>query len=96
MTWASWTTVGIHAQPGVVRTVEAGVIEGDLTLHTTWSDGLAHVAVQFTGATDWFTMAGSPVPCPSEEASRTFHQDVVEAIRGGEDAGPTLRRLFGQ
>ncbi|MFG2225029.1 hypothetical protein ACIBK8_09435 [Streptomyces sp. NPDC050161] len=96
MTWASWTTVGIHAQPGAVRTVEGGVIDGDLTVHTTWSDGQAHVAAQYTGGADWFTMVGSPVPCPSEEASRTFHQAVVEAIRGGEDAGPALRRLFGQ
>ncbi|TSB26760.1 hypothetical protein OG422_01150 [Streptomyces sp. NBC_01525] len=96
MTWASWTTVGIHARPGTVRTVEAGVLDGDVTIHTTWSEEQAHVAVQYTGATDWFTMIGSPVPCFSEEDSRSFHQAVVEAIRGGEDAERELQRLFEQ
>ncbi|UQA97312.1 hypothetical protein [Streptomyces halobius] len=94
MTWASWTTVGIHARPGRVRTEEAGTIEGDLTVHTTWSEGEAHVAVQYTGSEDWFTMAGSPVPCDTEEASRNFHQAVVEAMRDGEEGGPSLRELF--
>jgi hypothetical protein len=93
MTWASWTTIGIHARRNTVRTAEAGVIEGDVTVHTTWSDGEAHVAVQYSGSNDWYTMAGSPVPCPSEEASRSFHQAVVEAVRGEEDE-PTLQQLF--
>lgn len=56
---------------------------GDLTVHTTWADGEARVAVQFSGASDWFTMAGSPARCPTEEASRAFHQEVVEAVRAG-------------
>ncbi|MFE0193360.1 hypothetical protein [Streptomyces sp. NPDC058989] len=94
MTWASWTTVGIHALPGAVRTEEIGVINGDLTIHTTWSENLAHVAVQHTGSSDWYTMVGSPVPCPSEEASRSFHQAVVEAVRGGERADASLEELF--
>ncbi|MFG2894361.1 hypothetical protein [Streptomyces sp. NPDC048248] len=96
MTWASWTTIGIHARRGAVRTAEAGVIEGDLTIHTTWSEDEAHVAVQYTGATEWYTMAGSPVPCHSEEASRNFHQAVVEAVRGEEDDAPSLSDLFHQ
>ncbi|WP_329400112.1 hypothetical protein OHA45_35425 [Streptomyces lydicus] len=95
MTWASWTTVGIHSLPNAVRTEEIGVINGDLTIHTTWSEDLAHVAVQHTGSSDWYTMAGSPVPCPSEEASRSFHQAVVEAVRGGERAEASLEELLG-
>lgn len=94
MTWASWTTVGIHARPGAVRTEEVGVLNGDVTIHTTWSEGQAQVAVQPTGASDWYTMVGSPVPCFSEEDSRSFHQAVVEAVRGGEDAEQELQRLF--
>uniref|UniRef100_J2JQP1 Uncharacterized protein n=1 Tax=Streptomyces auratus AGR0001 TaxID=1160718 RepID=J2JQP1_9ACTN len=70
------------------------MINGDLTIHTTWSENLAHVAVQYTGATDWYTMEGSPVPCDSEEASRAFHQAVVEAARGGERAEASLEELF--
>ncbi|MFJ6752311.1 MULTISPECIES: hypothetical protein [unclassified Streptomyces] len=93
MTWASWTTIGIHARRGTVRTVEAGVLEGDVTLHTTWSDGEAHIAVQYSGANDWYTLEGSPVPCHSEEDSRSFHQAVVEAVRG-EEGAPALDQLF--
>ncbi|MFF4952990.1 hypothetical protein ACWC2K_38525 [Streptomyces chattanoogensis] len=96
MTWASWTTIGIYARPGVVRTEEVGVIDGDLSVHTTWTEGQAHVAVQYTGATDWFTMVGSPVPCASEEESRSFHQAVVEAMRDSEEAKHSLKELFQQ
>ncbi|MFD9500051.1 hypothetical protein [Streptomyces sp. NPDC060035] len=86
MNWASWTTCGVFAGSGGVRTEEVGVVSGDLTVHTTWSDGQAEVAVQYSGASDWFTLAGSPVPCPSEEASRYFHQQIVEAVRAGDGA----------
>ncbi|MER7315197.1 MULTISPECIES: hypothetical protein [Streptomyces] len=83
MNWASWTTCGVFAGTGGVRTEEVGVVKGDLTVHTTWSNGQAEVAVQYSGASEWYTMAGSPVRCPSEEASRSFHQSVVEAVRAG-------------
>ncbi|WP_299535980.1 hypothetical protein [uncultured Streptomyces sp.] len=88
MSWASWTTSGVYAGTGGVRTVEVGVVTGDLTVHTTWSDEEAAVAVQFSGSSDWFTLAGSPAPCFSEEESRAFHQSVVEAVRAG--AGATV------
>lgn len=88
MTWASWTTSGIFAGAGGVSTDEVGVIAGDLTVHTTWAAGQAQIAIQFSGASDWFTMTGSPAACPSEEASRTLHQAVVEAVRDG--AGATV------
>ncbi|QNE78911.1 hypothetical protein F0344_33825 [Streptomyces finlayi] len=83
MSWASWTTSGVFTGAGGVRTEEAGILGGDLTVHTTWADGEAEVAVQFSGASDWFTLVGSPVRCPTEEASRAFHQAVVEAVRAG-------------
>ncbi|MFG3497062.1 hypothetical protein [Streptomyces sp. NPDC047928] len=85
--WASWTTVGVYAGPGGVRTVEVGVVTGDVTVHTTWFEGQADVAVQFSGGSDWFTVTGSPVTCASEEESRTLHQAVVEAVRAGGGAG---------
>lgn len=73
-------------------TVEAGVVTGDVTVHTTWAaDGQASVAVQYSGASDWFTMSGSPVPCASEEESRDLHDAVVAAVREGNGATvPTL------
>ncbi|CAM5312451.1 hypothetical protein SCALM49S_09637 [Streptomyces californicus] len=60
MNWASWTTSGVYAGTGGVRTEEAGILSGDLTVHTTWSDGQASVAVQYSGSSDWFTLTGSP------------------------------------
>ncbi|MER6912607.1 hypothetical protein ABT354_13130 [Streptomyces sp. NPDC000594] len=83
MSWASWTTTGVYSGRGGVLTDEVGVLTGDLTVHTTWADGEARVAIQYSGASDWFTMAGSPLPCPSEEKSRTLHQAVVQAVRSG-------------
>lgn len=94
MTWASWTTINIQAKAGTVRTEEVGVLSGDITVHTTWAENEAYVAVQPTGASDWYTLVGSPVPCSSEEESRQFHQDVVEAVREGDAAGSTLGELF--
>ncbi|WP_318211501.1 MULTISPECIES: hypothetical protein [unclassified Streptomyces] len=93
MSWASWTTAGVYTGRGGVLTVEAGVVTGDVTVHTTWAavDGQANVAVQYSGASDWFTMSGSPVPCASEEESRDLHDAVVEAVREGNGATvPTL------
>ncbi len=67
-------------------TDEAGALTGDVTVHTTWAEGEARVAVQYSGASDWFTMSGSPVPCATEEESRDFHDAVVEAVRLGNRA----------
>ncbi|MGW7436927.1 hypothetical protein [Streptomyces sp. NPDC054849] len=86
MSWASWTTRGIFAGRNGVETGEAGpVLTGELDVHTTWTevDGLAHVTVQYSGASDWLPLVGSPVPCPSEDASRALHDAVIHAIRGG-------------
>ncbi|MEV6652278.1 hypothetical protein [Streptomyces sp. NPDC051219] len=91
MAWASWTTSGVFAGPGGVPTAEADMISGDLTVHTTWSDGQAQIAVQFSGSSDWFTLVGSPLPCPSEEDSRDLHQGVVEAVRAGAAAVSALK-----
>ncbi|MEU2660097.1 hypothetical protein ACFWIN_33745 [Streptomyces sp. NPDC127049] len=91
MSWASWTTAGVYTGRGGVLTVEGGIVTGDLTVHTTFVDGEARVAVQYSGASDWFTMSGSPVPCSSEEESRELHDAVVEAVREGH--GATVPRL---
>lgn len=88
MSWASWTTTGIFAGHGGVRTDEAGVLTGDLTVHTTWTGTEARVAVQYSGASDWFTMTGSPIPCLSEAESRSLHEEVVAAVRA--DTAATL------
>ncbi|AQT76119.1 hypothetical protein [Streptomyces sp. fd1-xmd] len=86
MSWASWTTRGIFAgRDGVVTGEEGPVLTGELDIHTTWTEveGLAHITVQYSGASDWLPLAGSPVPCPSEEASRALHEAVINSVRAG-------------
>ncbi|MGV9253661.1 hypothetical protein [Streptomyces sp. NPDC003697] len=93
MTWASWTTTGVFAGRGGVRTDEAGILTGDLTVHTTWHGTQADVTVQYSGTSQWFTLTGSPVQCLSEGDSRDLHQVVVEAVRAGGGAG--VPELYG-
>ncbi|MEU8591013.1 hypothetical protein AB0C59_29005 [Streptomyces sp. NPDC048664] len=83
MLWASWTTKGVYAGRGGARTEDAGIMTGDLTVHTTWDGSEADVAIQYSGGSQWFTLAGSPVPCDSEAGSRHLHQEVIEAVRAG-------------
>ncbi|MFI1015951.1 hypothetical protein [Streptomyces sp. NPDC020965] len=83
MSWASWTTTGVYSGRGGVLTDEVGVLTGDLSVHTTWADGEARVAVQYSGASDWFTMSGSPTHCATEDDSRALHQAVVQAVAAG-------------
>ncbi|MFD6228668.1 hypothetical protein ACFWFZ_17545 [Streptomyces sp. NPDC060232] len=86
MSWASWTTCGIFAGRDGVVTGESGpALTGELDIHTTWTEaeGLAYVTVQYSGASDWLPLAGSPVPCPSEEASRALHEAVINSVRAG-------------
>ncbi|AOT60022.1 MULTISPECIES: hypothetical protein [Streptomyces] len=88
--WASWTTVNVFSGTGGVRTVELGVMTGDVSVHTTWTGTEAVVAVQYSGGSEWYTMAGSPVPCRSEEESRALHQAAVDAVRQGGSGGAVL------
>ncbi|MEU6081581.1 hypothetical protein [Streptomyces sp. NPDC047108] len=85
-TWATWTTAGVIAGSGGVMTEEVGTITGDLTVHTTWLEGEAAVAVQYTGASDWYTVSGSPVPADNETTGRAVHQRAVETVRSGHAA----------
>ncbi|MFE2324348.1 hypothetical protein ACFXD5_10595 [Streptomyces sp. NPDC059385] len=86
MCWASWTTRGVFAGRDGVETGEVGpALTGELDVHTTWTeaDCLAHVTVQYSGASDWLPLAGSPVACPSSDASRGLHDEVIQSIRAG-------------
>jgi hypothetical protein len=86
MSWASWTTAGVFSGSAGVSTVEAGVLKGELDIHTTWAEGQAMVTAQYSGSADWFTVSGSPVPCGTEAESRDLHQAVVDAVREAEQA----------
>lgn len=83
LSWATWTTQSIISGPGGVTTSEVGPISGDLTIHTTWVDGEARLTVQYTGALDWYTLDGSPVPAADETTARAIHQATVNAVKAG-------------
>ncbi|MEU8461677.1 hypothetical protein [Streptomyces sp. NPDC029003] len=94
MSWASWTTRGVFAGRAGVRTGEGGpVLTGELDVHTTWIEatGLAQVTVQYSGASEWFPLAESPIPCTGEAESRALHDLVIASIRAGTPLllGPT-------
>ncbi|MFB6951368.1 hypothetical protein ACFCXP_17235 [Streptomyces niveus] len=64
-------------------TDEVGVITGDLTLTTTpRPDGYATVRIQYTGAEEWYTLTGSPLPLPPT-GPESLHAGLVEAVRQG-------------
>ncbi|MFJ1751288.1 hypothetical protein ACIOJD_34430 [Streptomyces sp. NPDC088116] len=71
-------------------TDEVGVITGDLTLTTALRpDGKAEVTVQYTGAAEWYTLTGSPVPVPPDGLAG-LHTRVLDAVRsGGQAVVPT-------
>ena len=83
MNWASWTTERVYSGHAGIHTVEAGVLKGELTIHTTWVEHQAIITVQYAGATEWYTVAGSPMSCASERESRALHQAAVDAVRTG-------------
>ncbi|WP_411107603.1 hypothetical protein [Streptomyces sp. cmx-4-9] len=74
-----FTTAG----PGGAMTDEVGVITGELTLATEdLADGTAALTVQYTGAEEWYTLAGSPVPLPEAGLAR-LHEAALAAIGAG-------------
>ncbi|MGV4891410.1 hypothetical protein ACSR0Z_33475 [Streptomyces viridosporus] len=73
----------VTAGPGGAMTDEVGVITGDLTLATRLRpDGRAHLAVQYTGAEEWYTLTGSPTPLPPD-GLEALHHDLLARIRRG-------------
>lgn len=63
-------TAHVKAGPGGVMTDEVGVITGDVTLTTEpGPDGMVQVRIQYTGAEERYTLAGSPAP-PAPRWSR--------------------------
>ncbi|MFJ8113318.1 hypothetical protein [Streptomyces sp. NPDC096132] len=90
MARAIWTTADVFAGRGGARTDEGGVMSGNLTLRTTWDGVQAEVAVRYTGTSQWYALAGSPVTCLSQQDSRQLHQAVVDAVRAG--GGATVPR----
>ncbi|MED7828285.1 hypothetical protein [Streptomyces chiangmaiensis] len=59
----------LFAVRGGVRTDEAGIVTGDLAVHTTWDGERAEATVQYSGTSQWFAFTTSLVPCNSEQDS---------------------------
>ncbi|MFI1801254.1 hypothetical protein ACH427_28460 [Streptomyces sp. NPDC020379] len=73
----------VTAGPGGAMTDEVGVITGDVTVVTALRpDGRAVVRIQYLGAEEWYTLAGSPAALPPD-GLRALHDAVVEAVRHG-------------
>lgn len=80
----------VTAGRGGAMTEEVGVITGDLTVATTaLPGGRAAITIQYTGADEWYTLTGSPVPLPPGGLA-ALHADMVERIEqgGGAEAAP--------
>jgi hypothetical protein len=83
-TWESRFTPG----PGGVLTDEVGVISGELTLRTEATpDGSVVLRIQYTGAEEWYTVAGGHFRLANPAAAGQFHQAAVALLaQGGKDA----------
>ncbi|GAA3075122.1 hypothetical protein [Streptosporangium carneum] len=85
----------VVAGPGGVMTDEVGVVTGDLTVVTEADDDQAHVArvrVQYTGAEEWYTLTGSPIPLAGRSAGQV-HQAVLRAAATGAEGGVSADHL---
>ncbi|MFJ8821122.1 hypothetical protein ACIREE_05000 [Streptomyces sp. NPDC102467] len=73
----------VRAGPGGAMTDEVGVITGDVTVATTLlPDGRARVAIQYTRADEWYTLAGTPVTLPPDGLA-ALHADAIDRVRRG-------------
>ncbi|MFJ9590721.1 hypothetical protein [Streptomyces acidicola] len=80
----------VTAGPGGVMTDDVGVITGDLTVSTTLDDDgrTARVAVQYTGADEWYTLSKTPA-LKASEGLAAYHRDILGRIRRGDAARGT-------
>ncbi|OKK22021.1 hypothetical protein AMK16_01925 [Streptomyces sp. CB00455] len=77
----------VLAGPGGAMTDEVGVITGPLTLRTTWEDdGDVRLEVQYTGADEWYTLTGSPLPAIREKDAHALHTATLTAVKNGHGA----------
>ncbi|MFE0178890.1 hypothetical protein ACFWZ2_41955 [Streptomyces sp. NPDC059002] len=79
----------VKAGAGGAMTDEVGVITGELTVATTLRpDGRAAIAIQYTGADEWYTLTGSPVLL-SPAGLNALHHHILDRIRHGDAAQAT-------
>ncbi|MGW4242871.1 hypothetical protein [Nocardia sp. NPDC004722] len=83
--WTSDVTTG----PAGIGTEEAGILSGEVTIRTFWSDAdkSALVTVRHQDVGEWYTMSGGPVTAASESAAAAVHQAAVAHASRDSDAG---------
>lgn len=74
-------TSTFHATPDGVMTDDAGVITGDLELHTTVDDDLTlRLAVRYAGAAEWYTLTGSGARLHDPRDAATVHDVLTRQL----------------
>ncbi|WP_271215884.1 hypothetical protein [Streptosporangium carneum] len=63
-------------------TDEVGVITGDVTVRTEICDDRVHVQIQYTGAEEWYTLTGTPLPLEGR-TERGARAAIMRAVRKG-------------
>ncbi|MEU7457541.1 hypothetical protein [Streptosporangium roseum] len=85
----------VVAGPGGVMTEDVGVVTGELTIRTEAAGDAAQTAqvqVQYTGAEEWYTLTGSPIPLAGRSVEQ-LHQAVLRAAAQGADGGVSADHL---
>jgi hypothetical protein len=70
-------TTDITAGPGGVMTREVGVITGDLTLRSEFSDGKVTLRVQYKDADEWYVVTGGEAALKDPADLEAVHKIVV-------------------
>ena len=70
-------TTDITPGPGGVMTDEVGVVTGELTLRSAFSDGQVTLSVQYKDAEEWYGVTGGKAPLADPSDLDAVHQIAV-------------------
>jgi hypothetical protein len=82
----------VVAGPGGVRTIEAGVVTGELMVATAdRGNGAARISARTTDTNQWYELEGSPTLIPATGLA-VLHQAALNAVLAGGGAGAPRNR----
>jgi hypothetical protein len=82
----------VVAGPGGVRTIEAGVVTGELMVATAdRGNGAAKISAKSTDTNEWYELEGSPTLIPATGLA-VLHQAALNAVLAGGGAGAPRNR----
>jgi hypothetical protein len=82
----------VVAGPGGVKTIEAGVVTGELMVATAdLGNGAARISAKSAGANKWYELEGSPTLIPADGLA-VLHEAALDAARAGGGATAPRRR----